>query len=128
MRHPTDLPGVYSRAAEVIESNGYWPHDLIPDAFNRALHTPHRVRPMNVEAAIRCATAGDPHAENQLARQAIVWAAARLSYDDEPVRDGSVEDACWHLLAWGEAQSAEFVVETLRTLAMRAGLTAGRAA
>jgi hypothetical protein len=117
MRHPTDRPGILARAADIIENNGHFPGDFVPDPFDRVSHTPHRDRPMSMEAALRCASSGNPHGETPEAHDAILWAAERLHYADEPMRDGTVEDACRQLAAWGEWRTQHYVVLMLRCLA-----------
>ncbi|WP_282698059.1 hypothetical protein [Streptomyces sp. CC208A] len=79
---PTTVPAVLLAAARIIETNGFWASDWVEDAFDRRLTTPHASRRMNLVGAIRCAVAGDPHRESQLADMAIGYVA--LSLGDGP--------------------------------------------
>lgn len=81
---PTTVPAALLAAARIIETNGFWATDWVEDAFDRRLTTPHASRRMNIVGAIRCAVAGDPHRETQLADMTIGYVA--LSLDSDPFR------------------------------------------
>lgn len=105
MKERTELPGVYRRAAYIIQMNGHHQGDYVPDPFSRVLTTPRSARPMSAAAALYCAA--DPQGrmvESPLARAAIRYAAGLVLVDGEgpwdPARDTDCEI---HLAAWGDA-------------------------
>ncbi len=78
--------------------------DLVADAFDRVLDTPHATRPMCATGAIRTAVSGDPHTESRLADAAIRFLADRLlvngrgpyGYDDRAHE--------FHLASWCDVE------------------------
>ena len=118
MSHLTDLASVYRRAAEIIQTNGHWQGDYLPDPFHRVATTPDAERPMSAAAALWCAVTGDPRGPSELANDAIRYLAARLLVDGEgPWDESRTVDCEIHLAAWGDApgRTAETVViELLR--------------
>lgn len=118
MSHLVDLGPVYRRAAEIIQRNGHWPHDYLPDSMHRVSDLPDVQRPMSAAAALWCAVTGDPSGPSELADDAIRYLAARLLVEGASPRDESRTSDCeLHLAAWGSApqRTAEaVVVELLR--------------
>ncbi|MBT2508872.1 hypothetical protein J7I98_23885 [Streptomyces sp. ISL-98] len=97
---PTTLAGVYRAAARVMATNHLHQGDMVADAFDRVLTTPHATRPMCVTGAIRTAVSGDPHTETPLASLAIRFLADRLLVDGcGPYGDDDMA-AEFHLASW----------------------------
>ena len=122
MSHPTDLPHIYREAADQLDTVGYYPDDIVVDPFDHRLRTPHRLRPMNLEGAVRCVISGDPHAETDLADRALLYAARHLVVDGETVYDDRPSTVAWHLHDWCQTNDARYVIRMLRTLADLADL------
>ncbi|KUH38424.1 MULTISPECIES: hypothetical protein [Streptomyces] len=116
---PSTVPGVLLAAARVIQANGLWHGDYVPDPFDREIsadEVPHTRRPMSVVAALKCAATGSPHGESQLADMAIGFVA--LSIDGGPAW-GDIFSLERHVEDWGDApgRSADDAVALLETLA-----------
>ena len=113
---PTTIPAVLLAAARILQINGLWQGDFIPDPMDRTMTNPHTARPMSIVAAIRCAVAGDPHRESQLADTAIGYVA--LSLDDEPPWTDMFSLRA-HVDNWGDepSRSADAAVALLERLA-----------
>ncbi|MDV5145874.1 hypothetical protein R1T08_17080 [Streptomyces sp. SBC-4] len=119
---PTSVPAALLAAARILQANGLWQDDYFPDAFNRVLTTPHASRPLSIVAAIRCAVAGDPRRETQLADMAIGYVA--LSLDDEPAWPNAFSLQA-HVDNWGDepgrtTDEAVALLERLATTSERA--------
>ncbi|MFF5972268.1 hypothetical protein ACFY7C_12185 [Streptomyces sp. NPDC012769] len=119
---PTTVPNVLLAAARLLQMNGFWQHDYLPDPFDRTLKTPHASRPMSMVAAIRCAATGDPHRTSQLADTAIGFVA--LSIDGGPY-DPNLLSLERHVDAWGDepgrtVDEAVALLEQLATAPERA--------
>lgn len=113
---PTTVPAVLLGAARILQVNGLWQGDYVPDVCDRVLSIPHFLRPMNIVAALRCAATGDPHRSSQVADMAIGFVA--LSIDGGPYwRDFRSLEA--HVDAWNDAagRSADEAVALLEMLA-----------
>ncbi|MET9955653.1 hypothetical protein ABZ135_29465 [Streptomyces sp. NPDC006339] len=113
---PTTVSAVLLGAARIVQTNGLWQGDYVPDACDREMCVPHFLRPMSVVAAIRCAATGDPHRSSQLADTAVGFVA--LSLDGGPVW-GDVFSLETHVDAWGDmpGRSADEAVALLEMLA-----------
>jgi hypothetical protein len=100
----SELPGVFCRAAYIIQMNGHHQGDYVPDPFNRVLTTPKLTRPMSVAAALYCAA--DPQGrmvESQLASAAIRFLAGRALVDGEGPWDADRDTDCEiHIAEWGD--------------------------
>ncbi|MFI1938365.1 hypothetical protein ACH44C_14455 [Streptomyces purpureus] len=96
---PTTVPTVLLGAARIIQANGLWHGDYVPDAFDREMCLPHFLRPMSLVASIKCAASGDPHKDSQLADMAIGFLA--LSIDGGPYY-GDLFSLEAHVEAWGD--------------------------
>ena len=119
---PTTVPAVLLGAARIIQANGLWHGDYVPDAFDREMCIPHFLRPMSLVAAIKCAASGDPHKDSQLADMAIGFVA--LSIDGGPYH-GDLFSLESHVEAWGDeagraGDDAVALLETLATAPERA--------
>ncbi|XUM01274.1 DUF6197 family protein [Streptomyces venezuelae ATCC 10712] len=119
---PATVPSALLAAARILQTNGLWQDDFIPDPFDRLMTTPHASRPMSIVAAIRCAVAGDPGRESQLADTAIGYVA--LSLDDEPGRTDTFSLRT-HVENWGDepgrtTDDAVALLERLATSSERA--------
>ncbi|MFE5591500.1 hypothetical protein [Streptomyces sp. NPDC056549] len=119
---PTTVPAVLLAAGRILQANGLWQDDFIPDPRDRTMTTPHASRPMSIVAAIRCAVAGDPGRESQLADTAIGYVA--LSLDDEPAWTDAFSLRI-HVEGWGDkpgrtTDDAVALLERLATSSERA--------
>jgi hypothetical protein len=121
---PTDIPGVFRRAATIITVNGLHQGDLLADPCNRCgTALPDAQRPMSLASAIRCAATGDPRLDNALSRAALAFAAARLTADgDVCIYASSRLDVDWHLQAWNDRPhvTARLAARVLYMLAAQA--------
>lgn len=101
-----DLPGVYRRAALIIQTNGHHQGDYVPDPLNRVLTTPKLSRPMSLPAALYCAA--EPQGRmyiSPLAQTAMVDLANRVLVDGEgPWGETHPTDCEIHLHAWGDVE------------------------
>ncbi|MFF9197295.1 hypothetical protein ACF09L_19015 [Streptomyces sp. NPDC014779] len=113
---PSTVPAVLLGAARILQANGLWQGDYVPDVRDREMCVPHFLRPMSIVAAIRCAATGDPHKESQLADTAIGYVA--LSLDPAP-KYGGIFDLEKIVEAWNDAagRSADEAVALLEELA-----------
>ncbi|MFF9910660.1 hypothetical protein [Streptomyces sp. NPDC013457] len=113
---PTTVPTVLLGAARILQANGLWQGDYVPDSCDREMCVPHFLRPMSIVAAIRCSATGDPHASSQLADMAVGFVA--LSLDGGPYY-GDVFSLESHVDAWGDepGRSADAAVALLEMLA-----------
>lgn len=110
-----ELPDLFRRAAEIIQTNGHHQGDYIPDPRNRVLTALPHERPMSIVAALRCAETGSPQKFGPASTGAIRFLAERLLVDDEPPfwpDDTSME---LHIAAWGDVpgRTAAEAVEVL---------------
>ncbi|WP_327169505.1 hypothetical protein [Streptomyces subrutilus] len=97
---PTTVPAVLLAAARVIQSNGLWQGDWVPDPFNREMCIPHFLRPMSIVTAIKYAATGDPHVYvSRVADDAI--AALALAIGDGPDY-GDIFSLEEHIEDWGD--------------------------
>lgn len=113
---PSTVPAVLLAAARIIQANGLWQGDYVPDAFDREMCVPHFIRPMSIVGAIRCAATGDPHRSSQLADTAIGFVA--LSIDGGPYW-GDVFSLEAHVNEWNDVpgRSGDEAVALLERLA-----------
>jgi hypothetical protein len=113
---PTTVPAVLLGAARILQANGLWRGDYLPDPFDRTTTTPHHTRPMNIVAAIRCAATGDPHRTSQLADMAVGFVA--LSIDGGPY-DPDLLSLETHVDKWSDepGRSTDEAVALLEHLA-----------
>ena len=120
---PTTVPAVLLGAARILQANGLWRGDYVPDPFNRRINTPHASRPMSIVAAIRCAATGDPHSYSELGDTAIEVLA--LSIDGGPYHRDSFALEC-HVDEWGgeAGRSADDAVALLESMATAPGRAA----
>ncbi|MHA4776015.1 DUF6197 family protein [Streptomyces sp. MSC1_001] len=116
---PTTVPSVLLGAARILQANGLWQGDYVPDPLDREISPealPHSRRPMSVIAAIHCAVTGDPHQTSQLGDMAMGFVA--LSIDGGPYWTDfrSLEV---HVEAWNDepGRTADEAVELLERLA-----------
>lgn len=116
MPRPTTVPAVLLAAARIVQAQGLWQGDYVPDAFDREMTVPHSARPMSVVAAIRCAVSGDPHRTSQLADMAVGFLA--LSIDGGP-QWGDVFSLESHVDSWGDepGRTGDDVVAMLELVA-----------
>ncbi|MEU6168039.1 DUF6197 family protein [Streptomyces tanashiensis] len=119
---PTTVPAVLLGAARILQAQGLWQGDYVPDTFNRTMTTPHASRPMSIVAAIRCAATGDPHRCSQLADTAVGYVA--LSIGDGPYRSDLLTLER-HVDGWGDelgrsTDEAMALLEQLATTSERA--------
>ncbi|MFE5895873.1 hypothetical protein ACFQ67_00330 [Streptomyces sp. NPDC056488] len=116
VRRPSTVPGVLLRAAQILQANGLWQGDYVPDPLDREVCVPHFLRPMSVIAALNCAATGDPHRTSQVSDMAMGFVA--LSIDGGPYwTDFRSLEA--HVEAWNDAEgrSADEAVALLELLA-----------
>jgi hypothetical protein len=99
MPRPTTVAGVLLAAARIVQAQGLWQGDYVPDPLDREMTVPHSARPMSLVAAIKCAVSGDPHHNSQLADMAIGYLA--LSLDGGP-EFGDIFSLEAHVEAWGD--------------------------
>lgn len=116
---PTTVPAVLLGAARIIQANGLWQGDYVPDPLNREISAeeiPHSQRPMSLRAAINCATTGDPHRTSQLGDMAMGYLA--LSIDGGPYW-GDYRSLETHVEAWNDepGRTADETVALLERLA-----------
>jgi hypothetical protein len=110
-----DLPDLFWRAAQIIQTNGHHQGDYIPDPFSHVLRALPQERPMSIVAALRCAETGRPQRYGPASTGGIRFLAERLLVNDEPpfwTDDSSLEH---HVAAWGdvEGRTAAEAVEVL---------------
>jgi hypothetical protein len=127
-RRPDTVPGLFLAAARLIDRQGHWQGDFIPDPFSRRMTTPDALRPMAIVSAIRCARTGNPRRTEPLAESAIAVLAGRLEVDGEPAWNEEPFHLELHVCAWGdvEGRTAAEVVAVLESAA--AAASAGVAA
>jgi hypothetical protein len=100
----SELPGVFRRAAYIIQMNGHHQGDYVPDPFNRVLTSPKLTRPMSAAAALYCAADSQGRmVESVLASAAIRFVAGRVLVDGEGPWDPDRDTDCEiHVAAWGD--------------------------
>ncbi|MFH8717289.1 DUF6197 family protein [Streptomyces zaomyceticus] len=116
---PTTVPAVLLGAARILQAQGLWQGDYVPDPLDREIspeELPHSRRPMSVIAAIHCAVTGDPHRTSQLGDMAMGVVA--LSIDGGPYW-GDFRSLEAHVEAWNDmpGRTADEAVELLERLA-----------
>ncbi|MFG2900926.1 hypothetical protein ACGFZH_28055 [Streptomyces zaomyceticus] len=113
---PATVPAVLLGAARILQANGLWQGDFVPDFRDREMCIPHFMRPMSIVAALRCAATGDPHGESRLGDTAIGYVA--LSIDGGPYY-GDIFSLQAHVDEWGDVagRSADEAVALLERLA-----------
>lgn len=99
MPRPLTVPAVLLAAARIVQANGLWQGDYVPDPLDREMTIPHSARPMSLVAAIKCAVSGDPHRESQLADTTIGFLALSLEGGPEW---GDIFSLEAHVEAWGD--------------------------
>jgi hypothetical protein len=119
---PTTVVGVFRAAARILAANGHYQGDYLPDPFDREISPtefPHRLRPLSIVAALRCAVTGDPHRNSILADNAIAVLAVRLEVDGEGPFWGDIFSLEFHIAAWGdvEGRTTESAVAVLEAAA-----------
>ncbi|NUP24146.1 MAG: hypothetical protein HOZ81_50440 [Streptomyces sp.] len=117
---PTDHHKVLARAAQILEHNGIFHGDFIPDPFNRRMTIPDHLRPMSVRAALNCAVTGDPRLPSNASWAALRVLARTVLVKNEPAWSDSIEDAERHVDRWSDSVPAEYAVHMLRLLSGRA--------
>lgn len=120
---PVSVPAVLWAAARLVEANGHFQGDHVPDPFDREMCIPHFLRPMSIVAAVKCAVSGDPHVPSLLADSAIAVLALRLDGGPEFGDIFSLES---HVDEWGDAlgRTAEEAVALLESAAVEGGVAA----
>jgi hypothetical protein len=116
MHHPTDRHSVIAQAARIIETNGLWHGDYVPDVFNRRTSTPHHARPMSVVAALNCAVTGDPRTPSNLSWAALRTVARVVRVEGEPAWSESIEDQERHVDSWSDSHKAAYVIDMLLSI------------
>lgn len=116
------VPAVLWAAARLIEANGHFQGDHVPDPFDREMCIPHFLRPMSIVAALKCAATGDPHRTSLLADRAIAVLALRLDGGPEYGDIFSLES---HVDEWGDVlgRTAEEAVALLEAAAVESGVS-----
>ncbi len=116
MPRPTTVPAVLLAAARIVQANGLWQGDYVPDPLDREMCVPHFLRPMSLVAAIKCAVSGDPRRDSQLADMAVGFLALSLEGGPE---FGDIFSLEAHVEAWGDrpGRSGDDVVRVLELLA-----------
>ncbi|WP_283515530.1 hypothetical protein [Streptomyces sp. H27-C3] len=101
---PATVPAAFRAAARLIAANGHHQGDYLPDPLDREMDTPHRLRPLSIVAALRCAVTGDPHTTSLLADEALSVLALRLTVNGETgPYYGDIFSLEAHVSAWGDA-------------------------
>ncbi|MGW9437768.1 DUF6197 family protein [Streptomyces sp. NPDC055607] len=122
VRRPSTVPGVLLRAAQILQVNGLWQGDLVPDMRDREMRIPHFLRPVSVVGALQCAATGSPHGESQVGDMAIGVVALGIGegpeYGDFFSLRQHVED--WNDEAGRTADEAVALLELLATTSERA--------
>lgn len=123
----SELPGVFRRAAYIIQMNGHHQGDYTQDPFNRVLTSPKLTRPMSICAALWCSS--DPQGqmfESRLASAAIRYLAGRVLVDGEGPWNADRDTDCEiHVAAWGDIEGRTGG-EVIRLLLDAAQSLAGR--
>ncbi|MES9804963.1 DUF6197 family protein [Streptomyces cinereoruber] len=116
VRRPTTAPGVLLRAAQILQANGLWQGDYVPDPLDREVCIPHFLRPMSVIAALNCAATGDPHRSSQLGD--VAMGVVALSIDGGPYW-GDFRSLQAHVEEWNDepGRTADDAVKLLELLA-----------
>ncbi|MEV8623364.1 hypothetical protein [Streptomyces sp. NPDC051079] len=119
---PSTVPAVLLGAARIIQANGLWQGDYVPDAFDReisAAEVPHAHRPMSIVAALRCAATGNPHLHPVLVDEAICFLAVRLEVDGEGPEYGDIFALEQHVDDWTDVpgRTADEAVALLEMVA-----------
>lgn len=122
---PTTVASTFRAAARVMATNTLHQGDLVADAFDHTLTTPHATRPMCATGAIRTAVSGDPHVESQLADDAIRYLADRLLVGGGGPYGADRMAYEFHLAAWCdvEGRTTESVCAVLAAAADAAEVT-----
>jgi hypothetical protein len=125
---PTDLPGIFRRAAETIDHNGlycggFFAPLVVPDPRGE-LH-PHDVclRPVDMVGAIRIACGLNPELDSLLSLRALDFASAHMPDEASkgPLSTGSV-DPVENIADWNDHsnRTAADVIVCLKVLAIQA--------
>ncbi|WP_354643952.1 DUF6197 family protein [Kitasatospora camelliae] len=124
MHNPSELAGIFTRAAQHISRHGYhkgafYAPDIDSYGRPRYASTPHQDRPADFVGAIRIAATGHPLETSALVDAALQFASRQLP-TEPPATDG-VDDYVEHLAYWNdeEQRTAASVASFLHQLAVQ---------